>query len=124
MKTKRTYDESLAKNIGIALRLIRNFKGESPDAIAHILGYKYPSSYCKVERGEVHEVNFELLVKICQHFKINLISLIYLVEHLNKVNEIHLIPFALPVMDYINEEEKQMMHHIMQSLHQASHQSL
>lgn len=113
MKTKKVVNASLARSIGSTLRLIRSFRGESSDAVAFILGYKYPSSYCKLERGEIKEFSIESLLKFCNHFDINLLMLLHIVEQTEKIDFKHIIPHGRQLHEFINAHDKQLIDEII-----------
>lgn len=97
----------------------RVYKKESADAIAHILGYKYASSYCKLERGEVHELNFESLLKLCEHFKINFLTLLLLIEIDTGHEHSNIIPLSYHLYDYLNIGEKKLVDEITRIRNQS-----
>ena len=68
------------KNIGKAMKLIRNSTGESADAIARKLNYGNSSAYLKLERGEVKTLCIEKILIFCEHFKINMMFLFILAD--------------------------------------------
>jgi transcriptional regulator with XRE-family HTH domain len=105
MKTKKTPNPSLTKSIGHILRLIRTYKGESPDAVAFAMGYKYASSYCKVERGEINELYFEKLLTFCNHFHIRFSTFLFLLEMTETTSKNQLTLHSLQISCAITEEE-------------------
>ncbi len=122
MKTKKSTDASLARSIGSTLRLVRTYKGESSDAVALILGYKYASSYCKVERGEVHELSIETLLKFCDHFNINLLTFFILAEQTEKIDIAHIVPQGRQLNEFINANERQLIDEILRFRNIVLHQ--
>ncbi len=63
------------QRLGNAMRVIRISKGESPDGIAHKLGYTDTSGYCKVERGEIKDISFWKILIYCEYFSCSLFHL-------------------------------------------------
>lgn len=113
MKTKKVANASLARSIGSTLRLIRSFRGESSDAVALILGYKYASSYCKLERGEIQEFSIESLLKFCNHFNINLLTLLLIVEQTENIDFTDVIPHGRQLHEFINANDKELIDEII-----------
>lgn len=79
MKTKRKLS-AYCHRVLFIMREIRIVSGESADSIALDLGYKYTSSYCKLERAEVHELTVDTTKGFCDHFNISMIFLFMLTD--------------------------------------------
>ncbi|MCU0441467.1 MAG: hypothetical protein MUE96_03640 [Bacteroidia bacterium] len=116
MKTKRNYNDSLSKNIGIVMRIVRNHKGESADSVALVLGYRFASSYCKVERGEVHELNIETLLKFCEHFHVNLLTFMLMVELVGSGNLESTVPQLCMACSFTSQQDKVLLDHVIKHL--------
>lgn len=113
MKTKRTHNDSLSKNIGIIMRIIRTHKGQSADSVALVLGYRFPSSYCKVERGEVHELHIETLLKFCEHFHINLLTFMLMVELIGANSLEATVPQQCMACSFAAHTDKQLLEYVL-----------
>ena len=68
------------QRIGKAMRVIRNARGESADAVSEKLGYENTSSYCKLERGEKKTLCIEKILIFCKHFNFNIIFLFIMAD--------------------------------------------
>ncbi len=68
------------KNIGKAMKFIRNSRGESADAIARKLNYANSIAYLKLERGDMKTLCVEKILIFCDHFKINIMFLYILAD--------------------------------------------
>ena len=120
MKLKQITTSSLVKSIGHTFRLIRTYHRESADAVAYSLGYKYPSSYCKVERGEIHELCIEKLIKFCQHFNITFMSFMLVVEKIDGPNSCIM---DLECYSIISGNEKQLIDELIMLDSKIDHSS-
>lgn len=66
------------KQIGAAIRDLRQCKNIKVDYIAKKLGYEQPESYLKLERGEKGDFGIVKLLAICEVLECSLITLLIL----------------------------------------------
>jgi hypothetical protein len=74
--------EQLTKEqrLGSAIRQIRVSLKLPTDWIAYKLHYADKSTYCKLERGEIKNINVWLLIEICELYDCNIVQLFFLAD--------------------------------------------
>jgi transcriptional regulator with XRE-family HTH domain len=73
-------NQSLYKNIGNVIRIIRIYRGETPESMAHKIGLKDPSGYYKLERGNCQTIDFKRLIEICKILNISPLLMLCLMD--------------------------------------------
>lgn len=73
-------NEIFYKNLGSVIKVIRIYRGETPESMAFKIGLKDASGYYKLERGNCQTIDFKRLIDICQILNVSPILMLCLMD--------------------------------------------